>query len=680
MLKTIVSLPVLAVCLCALGQPAAASRDIYPDTWVARDALGRSMPTSARVGPVKTDHRRVVGIFYITWHVDAHKKLKAPYSGDVSRILANHPDARLDGKHPAWKESSYHWGEPEMDYFLSQDEYVIRKDMSMLADAGVDVLVMDVTNAVLYWDEWEVLFSTMLKMRAEGNKVPQFCFWAFNGPVINVVQQLYDRVYAAGKYRDLWFDWDGRPLLLYNGNPSVDANGKGGVNHNPNYIPEALTNTAHAHYGNPKYTNQFLTDYSKEVKDAFTLRTMWWGYHEWAGKRFVGAEDNWSFGLDLGNPKVAALTPEKLISTRRDGRREQAAVTPGQHPTTLIGKSWTRASGEPPLNEHDLPQPAFVPWLGRNAAHPEAYGIYFQERWDEALAGDPEFLYINDWNEWTAGKYAPQGGGKTPFMRRESDYFFVDQYNSEFNRCVQPMKGGYTDNYYMQMAQNIRRYKGARPIPAHRGYSHMRIDGDFSDWAPVQIEYRDTIGDTFHRNHPGYSGVIYTNNSGRNDIIASKVAFDRSTAYFYAETSRSITHHSGGNWMLLLLDADSNPNTGWYGYDYLINQALDDKDTTILMRHEGNRVERDPGTPPCAGPEEPAISPWRTVARLNYRYEGRGIEIAIPRKLLGLTGSRFTFDFHWVDNPDRLENPISLCTHGDSAPNRRFNYRCVWEK
>ena len=50
-----------------------------------------------------------------------------------------------------------------MGYFFSKDEYVIRKDMSMLADAGVDVLIMDVTNAVRYWDEWDVLFNTMLK-------------------------------------------------------------------------------------------------------------------------------------------------------------------------------------------------------------------------------------------------------------------------------------------------------------------------------------------------------------------------------------------------------------------------------------------------------------------------------------------------------------------------------------
>ena len=38
-------------------------RDIYPDTWVAADALGREMPSYSEVGPVKKDQRRVVGIF-----------------------------------------------------------------------------------------------------------------------------------------------------------------------------------------------------------------------------------------------------------------------------------------------------------------------------------------------------------------------------------------------------------------------------------------------------------------------------------------------------------------------------------------------------------------------------------------------------------------------------------------
>ena len=633
-------------------------RDLYSDTWVGSDALGRKMPGIAQVGPVKKDQRRVVGIFYITWHGDGANAMKSPYTADVSKVLAGDPSARLDAKHPLWTEGSYHWGEPEAGYFLSKDEYVIRKDMSMLADAGVDVLVMDVTNAVRYWDEWNVVFPVMQKMKAEGNKVPQFCFWAFNGPVITVVQDLYEKIYKEQKYKDLWFMWDGKPLLLCNGNPTVDANGVGLQNPNPHYDAAAATDKNNPHYGDPAYTEQFYKDYTKEVKSTFTLRTMWWGYYEWAGKRFVGTEDNWSFGYDMADQRVSSMDPDKLLSTH-NGLKEEAAVTPAQHPSSLVGKSWTRDKGEPELNDQDLPVPTYVPWLGKTVEHPEGYGIYFQQRWEEALKSKPQFLYINDWNEWTAGKYA----GVSGFMRRKDpSYFFVDQYNAEFNRCVQPMKGGYTDNYYMQMAQNIRRYKGVRPIPELRGHGAIKIDGDPKDWKQVKVEYRDAIGDTAHRDYKGYGGLHYTNVSGRNDIITSKVAVDRKMIYFQAETNAALTSHTGQNWMLLLIDADKNSKTGWFGYDYLINKSIVDAKTTTIMRYDAKKTS------------------WVQVAKLDYRYKGKILELAVPRKLLGLSGDSLAFDFHWCDNPADLVDPISLCVNGDSAPNRRFNYRCIWRK
>ena len=53
--------------------------DLYHDTWVATDALGRTMPGYDAVGPVKTDQRRVVGIFYITWHTQNLATLPGPY-------------------------------------------------------------------------------------------------------------------------------------------------------------------------------------------------------------------------------------------------------------------------------------------------------------------------------------------------------------------------------------------------------------------------------------------------------------------------------------------------------------------------------------------------------------------------------------------------------------------------
>jgi len=634
-------------------------RDIYSDTWAATDALGRHMPGYDEVGPVKDDQRRIVGIFYITWHSDALAGIKNPYSADVTKILAADPAARLDSKHPLWTEGMYHWGEPEAGYFLSKDEWVIRRDISMLADAGVDVLVMDVTNAVRYWDEWDVLFPVMLEMKAEGNQVPQFCFWAFNGPVITVVQDLYDKIYKAEKYKDLWFYWDGNPLLLYNATPSVDANGAGPANPNPHYDPVAKTDPNHPYYGDPDYAEEFYKDYTKEVKGFFTLRNMWWGYWQWAGKRYIGMEDNWSFGYDLGHDKVKAMAPDDLLS-RHGGVKEEAAVTPAQHPASLTGKCWTRDRGEPQLNEYDMPVATYVPWLGKTVEHPEGYGIYFQQRWDEAMVSNPQFLYINDWNEWTAGKYHPEEGKTFKFMRRDATYRFIDQYNAEFNRAIQPMNGGYTDNYYMQMAQNIRRYKGVRPTPELKGFQTMTIDGDFADWAKVEVEYRDTAGDTVHRDYPGYGGLHYKNESGRNDIVTSKVAIDKTKVYFYVETREPVTPHTDPNWMLLLIDADGNPDTGWYGYDYLVNQNVVDDTETTIMRFDAKKAD------------------WVQQARLTYARAGKSLELAVPRRKIGLKGGALRFDFHWCDNPANLKDPISLCVNGDSAPNRRFNYRCIW--
>lgn len=611
--------------------------DLFSDTWVATDALGRTMPGFDAVGPVKTDQRRVVGIFYITWHTQDLANLPAPYEADVTKVLKADPNARLQADNPNWKYGSYHWGEPEMGYFLSQDEWVIRKDMSMLSDAGVDVLVMDVTNAVRYWDEWDVLFSTMEKMRAEGNSTPQFCFWAFNGEVITVVQQLYERIYKENKYPDLWFYWDGKPLLLYNADPVHDANG--------GY--SAYKDGAH--------------DYSDEVKNFFTLRNMWWGYYDWAGKRFIGTEDNWSFGYSMADPRIKSMTPEELLS-KHNGKVEEAAVTPAQHPVTMtdvpmgVGKSWSKRYGEPKLNEYDLPDSAYVPWLGRKVSDPEGYGIYFQERWDDALAANPQFLYLNDWNEWTAGKY----NGEVGWLGRKNPFMFVDQYNSEFNRTIQPMKGGYTDNYYMQMAQNIRRYKGVRPVPVNRHIHKMAVDGVFNDWDRIEVVYRDTRGDVFHRDANGYGGLHYKDETGRNDIVASKVAVGKSEIFFYVETADALTPCSDPDWMLLLIDSDGDSSTGWYGYDILINKE-------ITAPGKGNVLKFVDGK-------------WVKAGEYGFAVEGNKLELAVPKSLLGVSGKSITFDFKWADNTGELVNPISLCLHGDTAPNRRFNYRFIWNK
>ena len=54
--------------------------------------------------------------------------------------------------------------------------------------------------------------------------------------------------------------------------------------------------------------------------------------------------------------------------------------------------------------------------------------------------------------------------------------------------------------------------------------------------------------------------------------------------------------------------------------------------------------------------------------------------ITIPMSQIGLEpGNEGGFYFKWTDNPESLDTPISLCTNGDTAPNRRFCYNYSWK-
>jgi len=235
-------------------------------------------------------------------------------------------------------------------------------------------------------------------------------------------------------------------------------------------------------------------------------------------------------------------------------KAEEIPVLSGGHATSHLGKS--AALGVQPLdNEYLVPADGSV-----------GQGIRFAEQWERALDVDPEFIFLSEWNEdkegdppiSMLGEPIPVGG-----------YFAVDLFNMEYTRDIAPMTGGYTDNYYYQMVDGIRRFKGVRPVPEASTPQTIRIDGSFADWAVVAPEFRDTLGDTFLRNHYGYAySGPYINTTGRNDFLVMKVARDTAYLYFYAKTRAPITPDTDPNWMMLFIDADQNASTGWEGYDY----------------------------------------------------------------------------------------------------------------
>ena len=66
----------------------------------------------------------------------------------------------------------------------------------------------------------------------------------------------------------------------------------------------------------------------------------------------------------------------------------------------------------------------------------------------------------------------------------------------------------------------------------------------------------------------------------------------------------------------------------------------------------------------------------QTVRRAaSYRTNGNGLELSLSRALVGEAVGTPAFDFHWADNIQGFATVAELGVNGDSAPNRRWNYR-----
>lgn len=131
----------------------------------------------------------------------------SPY--DISKLLAANPDSPAYGPINAF----HHWGEPYFGYYLPDDEWIIRKHAQMLSDAGIDLIILDVTNAAIYIPQVTKIAQTYMAMRAEGKSTPSFAFIVNSAPE-RTVRRLYDSIYKKNMFPDLWFYWKGKPLLL----------------------------------------------------------------------------------------------------------------------------------------------------------------------------------------------------------------------------------------------------------------------------------------------------------------------------------------------------------------------------------------------------------------------------------------------------------------------------------
>jgi len=555
------------------------------------DDLGRVLTTDSTL-PLPRQNR-TVGMFY--YLAPGNHGLKGPY--DIRKIIASDPNALLSEE--AWmaagggaRHADHHWAEPLFGYYSMNDEWVIRKHIQMLTDAGVDYLIFDTTNALSYDQTALKVLKVLNEFYRQGiTNVPRIAYYtnASSGKTIN---HIYHEIYQKyPEYAHLWFRWDGKPLII--GIPSD---------------PE-------------------LED---KAKAFFRIKTSYWP----TGRR--SSDDQWPW-IEFDG----IYTSDAVYGS--NGRKEVVNVSAAQHCDTIF-------SGSAFYGESNRTR-SYRRSTGKNDTSKDAvlWGYNFSDQWKWAIEQDPETVFVTQWNEWLAMRFEPIGG---------HPICFVDLADPNNSRDLEPMRGGFGDNYYMQLCEYIRKYKGVPPRVNIGADTTISLSGGFAQWDSVTAVYRDYRQDTADRNYKGFGDFLYTDTSGRNDFDLLKAAKDRNNIYFYVRTVDTITPPGTPNWMTLFINSGNCGNANWHGFDYIVNRVPPDGNRAVIEKCEGGWN-------------------WQAVGSAEMYREGKELMLCVPRETIGLARNDdedlLNLQFKWADN--YIEDDIwSFYEKGDAAPIGRFTY------
>lgn len=369
----------------------------------------------------------------------------------------------------------------------------------------------------------------------------------------------------------------------------------------------------------------------EHLKGFFTLRLSWaWSSAEWFGD----GHHKWCWLDD---------TPRNFGWDENSSVPEQVSVTTAQHPTTNKGKSYHNgAQPETPQSEK---------------------GLYFAEQWESALKTNPKILMITQWNEWVAIRFKANkemfgtGDSMLQGFRKigYGDDVFVDVLNEEYNRDIEPMRGGWGDNYYCQMVNGIRRFKGVRSLDFEKPDKTISIDGGFDQWDSVDTRYFGYDNDICHRNFCGTDpdAPNYTEQSARHDLCLAKVAADSENLYFYVQSANSFVprRQDDQSYLLLYLNIGGNYEAGWNGYGFVAGRFFQNGKVSLEQYENGA---------------------WQHVAWLSAAQGENQFHLALPKRLVGYEG---LVDFKWADNMPQNPDMMDFIDKGKAIPWGRFNFR-----
>ena len=525
--------------------------------------------TSVSAG--ETGKKKDVGIFYFVWLGQHPGQQKGIY--DISKLLKEAPEdlwAAPEGTPKSPAGQFHFWGEPLYGYYDSRDPWVVTRHVELLMNAGIDYLMFDTTNAVVYPEAISVVLNVLKKFASQGFDVPKVAFYT-NSASGRSVQMIYDNFVKSGEWDGLFYSPKGKPMVvgLTKKNKSSDQGT------NPDYI-------------------------SDELQEIFDVRESQWPNAPYDENAFPWM--SWDNPQRLHNGVISVSVSQHSVET----------VT-FSDTTTCRGRGWD-AKTHKEIKE-DFRN-------GRN----------FRNQWQTVFDNIDKIdnVFVTGWNEWIALK----------LLNGKKEAIFVDLFNEEFSRDAEMMRGGYGDNFYMLLAENVRRYKGDCGVAAQKGKV-----------------FRDFEGDALVRDFKNFDGSgRYIDSSARNDIVEITVSESAAAVTFEVRTASDVIPYAQGdlNWMNILVKTDDSSDKA-FEYDYVINRYPTVNGVTSVERicADGRKV---------------------LSGKASYSVSGDILRVTVPCGALGLEAGDVHFGFKVADNVADPDDIMEYFVSGDSAPIGRLSF------
>ena len=169
---------------------------------------GRFVPA---VAGRREDEDKQVGIFYHTW-IGQHNTNEIYHIPTIRATLGDEVLFHQDV--PGSPAYAFHWWEtPNYGYYNSGDEWVIRRHMEMLTEAGVDFLVFDTTNSFIYQNVAKRVMRVITELREAGWDAPQVT-WYTHSYSVQTAENIYETFYKTNTYPESWYCVDGQPMII----------------------------------------------------------------------------------------------------------------------------------------------------------------------------------------------------------------------------------------------------------------------------------------------------------------------------------------------------------------------------------------------------------------------------------------------------------------------------------